>query len=221
MAALESATPNVGKENAAAGVGKAAEEPAPNDPKPDDKAPATRPPEKGLKWAVIMEVRKGNADFLNEYLDGGADVELKEVSPAGRPLLCWAALGNQFECLKILVDRGADVDIKDCSGTTALNYVCRIFPDETRHEAVQFLLGKGADVNIHDNRYFSPLLHAAMTGDVPVLKTLVNAGADIERTDWFFNDAEAFAKSKGHDEAAAFLAEVKASRAKDAPPEAE
>ena len=130
MAALESATPNVGKENAAAGVGKAAEEPAPNDPKPDDKAPATRPPEKGLKWAVIMEVRKGNADFLNEYLDGGADVDLKEVSPAGRPLLCWAALGNQFECLKILVDRGADVDIKDCSGTTALNYVCRIFPPD-------------------------------------------------------------------------------------------
>lgn len=192
------------------------------------KSPMTRPPEKGLKWEHIMHVRKGDTEKLIAYLDTGADINMKEVSPAGRPLICWASLGIQYECLKILIERGADVNIKDSSGSTALNYVCRLFPDDIRHEAAKLLLSKGADVNLYDNRYFSPLLHGAMTGDVPLLRTLVEAGADIERTDWYFNDAEAFARSKGpmgnkpvYEEAALYLAEVKASRSKESPAEAE
>jgi ankyrin repeat protein len=77
-----------------------------------------------------------------KYLfDKGATVDLDAKEFAGLPILIWAAM-NHPPSLKALLDKGADVEVKDGAGRTPLMMAAKA----GQIEAVRLLLEKGASV---------------------------------------------------------------------------
>ena len=175
------------------------------------KAPAGEDaPAPGLPEDVVKAVRAGDVATLEDYLAGGADADARQTTPAGRGLLCWAALTRQAACLAALLENGAGVDVPDNSGFTALNYVVNYGDDANRLAEVRLLLDAGADVDKCDNRGFTPLIHGCVRGRGDAVRALLAAGANYDLRNEMGHDAEAHARAAGHEDLAGLLADVRA-----------
>ena len=170
-------------------------------------------------WAV----RKGEVEKIEAYFADGADPNEKEKNPAGRTLLGWASLSRQVGAMECLLKHGADVNIRDCSGFTPLNYIATFGPEEHKKEEIELLLAAGANVDQCDNRGFTPLMHAAIKGHCAALLALLAGGASLDCKEDHGHDAEAHARGQKHEDAASILADVRAAGGWDqfSPPEAE
>jgi ankyrin repeat protein len=84
--------------------------------------------------------------MITALLSAGADPN--EKLPLGRtPLMAASRTGN-VEAMKVLIDRGADLQVKESlRGTTALMWAA----DEGHPAAVQLLIERGADLNARSN----------------------------------------------------------------------
>jgi hypothetical protein len=97
----------------------------------------------------------------------------------GRTALYWAAGNGHEAVVKLLLDKGADLEAKDEWGQTPLSQAAR-----NGHEAVvKLLLDKGADLEAKDKWGQTPLWQAARNGHEAVIKLLVEKGADLEAKD--------------------------------------
>lgn len=86
-----------------------------------------------LNWAVT----EGHADAVTALLDGGADVNLKDKEGAP-PLVC-AVSRRKIQIMKLLINRGADVNV-EYKGKTILSLTKEAgFAEET-----QMLISAGA-----------------------------------------------------------------------------
>jgi ankyrin repeat protein len=105
-----------------------------------------------------------------------------------------------------MLERGAEVNVKNGDGNTALH-------EATLHghyEVVRTLLEAGADPNIQDNAGNSPLHEAAQKNRVDIAHLLIESGADLSAKDRFGNSPLHKVVSKGHFELALLLIESKA-----------
>jgi ankyrin repeat protein len=88
------------------------------------------------------------------------------------------ATENQlWDCMQLLVDRGADIDAcaDDDVGTAlhcAVNY--------RDHDSVKLLIEMGADVNVPDIQQYETPAHVAARGSLECLRLLVQAGCDLD-----------------------------------------
>jgi len=88
---------------------------------------------------LLAAVRKGDAVRVKALLDQGAAVDSK--SPYGSTGLFFASVRGNLEIVKILLDHGADVNVKNTFyGATALGWAT----EKQRVEFIQLLLSKRA-----------------------------------------------------------------------------
>jgi quinoprotein dehydrogenase-associated probable ABC transporter substrate-binding protein len=102
---------------------------------------------------------------LKARLAAGADptAELSEAIDADDPAR-----------VKLLVNRGADVNKRDLQGYTPLTSAAR----QRYSDIVKLLLDLKADPNVRDGNNMTPLLEAITRNDVPSMKLLLAHGAD-------------------------------------------
>ena len=94
---------------------------------------------------IITAVKDGNLTSMQKLLSGGADPNARDE--IGEPILLLGAYNGNTEVVKLLLEKGADVNVKRADdGTTAL----WIASYEGKTEVVKLLLEKGADVNVKD-----------------------------------------------------------------------
>ena len=145
------------------------------------------------RTALFLAARSNpSVDIVKLLIGAGADV--RAVDGAKMTVLSSAAAGNDTETLRLLVDAAsADVNAPDFAGFTPLIYAA----GNRNLDAVRLLLAKGADAKARtgDGSFqkvkagsialgnFTVLTASAAMASPALVKTLLDAGADINAPD--------------------------------------
>lgn len=114
-----------------------------------------------------------------------ADMKAGITDPALAEGMSLISLAADGEMVEILVNGGADPNIRDAFGATPLCIAAK----DGDVELIRALRRLGADVNAVDVGGNTPLSHALRGGRVNVIAELLAAGADPRLTDWRGRDA--------------------------------
>lgn len=137
--------------------------------------------------ALMLAARSGNTGAVKRLVAGGADVNAK--TRLGDTALMFAASQRHGETIKALVEMGADVHAQ----TAATKKQPRSSTPPADKEDEPRLLQKNQAIAVaqlpKDGDYdpprpeggFTPLLHAAMSGDLESVKALLAGGAKINQ----------------------------------------
>ena len=129
------------------------------------------------KTALMRAAFYGKVRVVNKLLQAGADPNARAAERHGdRPgredgttALMQVAdgvfIGNHDEVIRALVEGGADVNLHDSHGQTALMWACERTP-----LAAKTLLELGAKVDLHDNHGETALMKAVKHADHPFFR---------------------------------------------------
>ncbi len=136
---------------------------------------------------LFRAIQNGDADTVKTLLEAGASPDAKNAD--GVNALYFACDKEQPGIAKLLVERGADVNLTPTHGSTALQVSIyrgfdsyKLKPKACYPELIQLLLAKGADVNATDVDGNTPLIAAAEKDDVTTMNLLLTKGADLAHT---------------------------------------
>ena len=154
--------------------------------------------------------QSGVIDAAKLLIQHGAFIDLQAPTNGHTPLID-AAWHRNPGLVKYLLDQGANADIKASDGTTAIWWAERSgdkelvsiletykkakeekikkqrLIDEVKNnnlDEVRKLIAKGADVNEKAPDGLTPLLLAARSGYLEIVKVLLEAGASVHIVDW-------------------------------------
>ncbi len=164
---------------------------------------------------ILQHKKKNYLTGTNDIVKATEDGQLKEViyhietgsSPNQKDakhnqnIIHIAAEGGHSEIVKILIEKGANVNAKDNFERTAFHLA-----SERGHlEIVQCLLVKGADVNAKVYWKRTALHLASETGHLKTVQCLIDNGADVSAKDKLEISALHLASEKGHLEIVQYL----------------
>ena len=95
--------------------------------------------------------------------------------------LVYSAKKGHIDCLRVLLDAGADVNAKNEDGNTSLIYSAK----KGHTDCLSALLDAGADVNAKDKNGVTSLMYSARNGHSDCLRALLDAEADVNAKDNF------------------------------------
>ena len=144
--------------------------------------------------AMFAAAWEGNVAALALFYNLGANISFDDCN-----LLCNAAFNGKPDSVKWLLDKGEDANFTFAdTGENALHYtICKMSEIDERAEIVKILIASGIDVNrktlagkstlcFMRDAYLkgeTPLHRAAAYGNVPIIKMLLDAGADPSMKD--------------------------------------
>ncbi len=156
----------------------------------------------GLQAQPLFDaIQRADTSAVKRLLAGGVSADSRDAD--GVPALMSAALFARVDCVRLLLDRGADPDAATKTGATALMWAV---PDL---EKVRLLVEHGANVNARSNNLGrTPLLIAAgYPGSTDTLRVLLDKGADLRAKDKNGEHALHKASSSADVEVVRFLVE--------------
>ena len=119
--------------------------------------------------------KMGDADEILHLIYNGANVTGEFGVAKSTPML-WAGWSGDIECLKILLNNGADINAQNRHGYSPIHWASI----RGNTKALNFLITEGADLQIKDSQGGSPL-HWAVSGEQEkCIQILLEAGANID-----------------------------------------
>lgn len=151
-----------------------------------------------LGWAAI-EGHISNVRCLKEY--GKSDLEVGEY---GGSQLMQCAYDGHLNAAVILLDHGADIDLRDSEQRTSLSWAI----DQGHTKVAKLLIERKCEVEAKIvTEDLTPLMHAVSKNNKKVVKALVLRGIDLEVRNQHGNTALSKAADKGHTDVARVLIE--------------
>ena len=133
----------------------------------------------GADGGIFPAVRAGDLDEVRAILDRDPE-SLNASSDIGTPIFA-AARSGRDEVVRLLAERGADVNQHNGAGNTPLWFACQsAAPAEDRLRVARVLLNLGADVNARCEEGSTALRVAAWRGPAEMAELLVSRGARRE-----------------------------------------
>lgn len=114
--------------------------------------------------------RNGNLEMVKLFLSNAADLEFS--SPVS--LISIASYHGRTEIVRLLLDKGIDVNCKDSHGQTALISAAQ----GAATEVAKLLVERGADVNAESIHGATALIYACDKNDISVARFLLESGAN-------------------------------------------
>ena len=160
----------------------------------------------GAMTPLMYTARQGAIDAARALVESGADLNIQD--PDGTTAMVLAIINGHYDVAAMLVEKGADPNVADSSGMAALYAAVDMNTLPFMHgrpepkpsgrlgivDIVKVLLAHGADVNQqlktpllrrHNNTSTqslgegtTPLMRAAASGDVTLMRLLLEHGAD-------------------------------------------
>lgn len=131
-------------------------------------------------WRPIFE---DNIDEVKRLIKDGVDVNEKYDWSVWHDItaLYSAVMWNRAEICKVLIDAGADVNVKYTGGYTILHVAARYGGNTA---ITKLLIANGSDVNakctgLGEDKDVTPLHAAASKGTVAVAEVLIKNGAEV------------------------------------------
>jgi ankyrin repeat protein len=131
--------------------------------------------------AATIAAKQGHTAVLELLLAHDSQATLAATCN-GLPLLTVAVLSGQIATARLLLERGADVHaVNALTQTAPLQNTALYWCTSNRGgaELTQLLLQHGAAVNSTNRDGDTPLVRAAISGDIGSARALVSAGADV------------------------------------------
>ena len=87
-----------------------------------------------------------------------------------------AAINGDWESILLLLDRGANIDMPDNQGKTALMYAAL----NERKGVIEALMHREASIDMQDKDGMTALMYAARNGHLESVKALISSGANTK-----------------------------------------
>ena len=130
-------------------------------------------------WTPLLLALQGKQDSVSEVLLARNDIDLKAESPEGMTALMIAVWTEKTGFVRLLLDRGADVNHQDKDGDTAVHGAA--MNGDSR--LLQLLLDHRANPNIRNRLGGTALMWAASYGYDEAVQVLLSKGADARIKD--------------------------------------
>ena len=142
------------------------------------------------KIALVIATYNGETELVSNLIARGVKPDFLTDIPSRKPVntkLTPLHLTSKLEIVKLLVENGADINKCDGCGQTplhiytggrSLDFLGEI-KKENSVKLLSYAIKKGAEINVLDEYNFSPLHRAVETGNLDVVKVLVENGADV------------------------------------------
>lgn len=151
---------------------------------------------------VFQSADRGDSAAVEEYLLTGNNPNVRDLKKI--PLLHHAAMAGLPKTVRTLIRHGAQVDLTDPFGNTALMQAAAYGSTV----AAEILIEGGADIDEENRQGETPLIKAAKTGNTAVVKLLLEKGATLDLTDFTGRTALDHAKQNRHPEVVRLLSEA-------------
>lgn len=122
------------------------------------------------------------------------DINCKNI--AGRTGLILAAQNDNLKIVKLLVQQGADIEIKDWNRYNALTYSSSY----EYSDIASFLVESGSTLELKDSGGNTPLIFSAVYDMKNLMLALINKGADLDKKNFQGDTALMFAVSRSSSE---------------------
>jgi ankyrin repeat protein len=126
-------------------------------------------------WPLMAAIGIGDyVDMAKFLVENGADTNMQ--FPNGDYPLLTAAFRGNAKCIDFLLSKGADPNITNKQGNTALEYTAQ---SDYYAAAAEALLKHGANPNVRNKGGQTPLGYAAEQGSIKVVEVLLAYKADV------------------------------------------
>jgi ankyrin repeat protein len=116
-------------------------------------------------------------ECIKLLLEAGAEPNIFFESNGSTPLQI-ASIRQHTDVVKILLKYGANPNIPNMNGLTALDHACHACNLNGGTDIIDTLLAYGADINHQDASGFTVLHRAIMFNNKPLVHIFINHGAD-------------------------------------------
>lgn len=169
----------------------------------------------GSTFALLEAVIGSHTSMVQLLLAKGADINMQSDEMSLTPLAVASGEGDEG-MIKLLLNKGANPNIRDVHGETALDYakserhraLIQPFMNKEHHlmsavvkgnaKAVKDLIAAGAHVNAGHKNGVTVLIEAAARGYTDIARILIDAGANVNSKDAFGFTALIRATEKGN-----------------------
>jgi ankyrin repeat protein len=149
-----------------------------------------------IKDDILNAAFNGQADKLRALIETEEDMRaiMKDCNTALR----LASVRGHTETVKVLIDKGVDVNCETGRGGTALMWAAG--SQENTVDTVKALLEAGADVNKKTEDGCTALMDAARQGNIEIARVLLDSGAEVNAVNMEGRTALTEASAGGHKE---------------------
>ncbi|MGX7688114.1 ankyrin repeat domain-containing protein [Flectobacillus roseus] len=162
-------------------------------------------------WELTKKIREDDIENIVSIIKKDTSLLNFQEETRGTTLLMISILHRQTEIVKLLLEAGANPNLYDKNGTSAIIMACR--DKELNATIIQDLLNNGANVNDMEigkrregntTRDF-PLITASRSGNLPLVIFLVSQGALVNKTNEYGQTAIGEATIQEHYDVVLFL----------------
>mmetsp|Transcript_6775 Transcript_6775/g.11113 ORF Transcript_6775/g.11113 Transcript_6775/m.11113 type:complete len:602 (-) Transcript_6775:547-2352(-) len=132
-----------------------------------------------MRESLAEASSQGNLPLVISCLENQGGHNVDSTNRLGQTALHLACAAGALDCVKYLLNNGADANKPTNAGTTPLHFSAR----QGSASCVDALLSHNANVSTHNIIGKSPLTLAAEKGHVDVVKRLLDANADVNDED--------------------------------------
>lgn len=136
------------------------------------------PSKDDLYYALDEAAYYGQLEIVKLLTEGGFDPNKYDLGAADHPLLKAARHGD-IEMATYLLEKGADINVKDWKGNSTLSLAAW----EGKIEMAKFLINKGVDVDARNEHNWNALMQAIHQGHQDLVEILIEKGSDVNAVD--------------------------------------